>query len=611
MPNLNPIRRAQLISPFGVGAIVNFPGDESRMTAGLDEWPFARQVCPADWRITEERLQSRLNVSHFRLPPEYRERDGQDQHSDQHIPFIRFPRWHYCPFRGAMQELSIFGPRQRCSCEHCGAKAHNRRPWLIPMRFIAACPNGHIEDFPFMEWVHRNGGWDEAHRLRFLAGRSSAGLSGSKLRCNCGQEASMAGAFDFDRLTGGALQRIGYGCSGNVPWLGEIDGITGSCDQYLRVVQRGASNVYFPFTVSSIYLPPGSPNESRTINKVLDNALVWNTLTSGMVEGKYIEPIRCEIVAQREGVDADELLEAAQRRFDGVPEQESSGPSSDEQFRRQEYEVLQQGRTGETTELMVEVFESSGYGRLLGDKLSRVGLARKLRETRVLVGFSRLLPAEDLAPVDRTPIAKNANLGWLPAITVRGEGIFLEFSSQRIEQWAANPLVQQRARLLSDQLNDSRLNRGLAPMVVPPKLILLHTFAHAMIEQLSFDCGYGSSALRERIYCDREENDKPMQGVLLYTASGDSEGTLGGLVRQGEPGRLDTVTERAVMAMRWCSIDPVCIESSGQGSDNANLAACHGCVLLPETSCELSNRLLDRALLVGTPDEAGMAFFPA
>ena len=174
-----------------------------------------------------------------------------------------------------------------------------------------------------------------------------------------------------------------------MPWLGDINGVSGSCDKYLRVVQRGASNVYFPFTVSSIYLPPGSSSESRTINKVLDNAMTWNTLTSGMVEGKYIDPIRCEIVAQSKGVDADELLEAAQRRFDGVPEQDATRPISDEQFRRQEYEVLQQGRTGEATDLMVEVLESSGYGSLLEDKFNRVGLARKLRGDE---GDRRFLP---------------------------------------------------------------------------------------------------------------------------------------------------------------------------------------------------------------------------
>jgi hypothetical protein len=100
-----------------------------------------------------------------------------------------------------------------------------------------------------------------------------------------------------------------------------------------------------------------------------------------------------------------------------------------------------------------------------------------------------------------------------------------------------------------------------------------------------------------------------MQGILIYTASGDSEGTMGGLVRQGRPGRLETTIRRALERAAWCSSDPVCIESNGQGSDSANLAACHGCCLVPETSCEEGNRLLDRALLVGTPGVKGIGMF--
>ena len=100
-----------------------------------------------------------------------------------------------------------------------------------------------------------------------------------------------------------------------------------------------------------------------------------------------------------------------------------------------------------------------------------------------------------------------------------------------------------------------------------------------------------------------------MQGILIYTASGDSESTMGGLVRQGRPSRFEATLRRGFRAASWCSSDPVCIESAGQGADNANLAACHGCVLVPETSCEEGNRLLDRAILVGMPNKPEIGFF--
>ena len=392
MPNLKPIRRGQLITPFGVGALVDFPGDESLMTAGLDEWPSAKDECPRDWLVREERLQARLEVTHFRLPPDYRKPGRDIQHPNKHIPFVRFPLWHYCPRRGAMERLSLFGGRQKCPCRpglDCESLPRWKRPHLIPSRFIAVCPKGHIEDFPFMEWVHGDGNWDQTHKLRLLPGRSSASLSGIKIKCSCGKTKSMTGAFNFNPESGGELHRIGYDCSGGKPWLG-VEGRHGQCGEYLRVVQRGASNVYFPRTVSSIYLPLWGEDYSRTINKILDDPKVWDLLTSGLDDGRYIQAVRCEMVAGMRHVDAEELREAAQRKLDGT-----SGPSrtrkrSEEEFRRQEYEALRTGRGSETTDLMVEVRDVAPYGPDVSEFLSKICLVRKTAGNE---GFGRFLQA--------------------------------------------------------------------------------------------------------------------------------------------------------------------------------------------------------------------------
>ena len=612
MPNLRPIRRAQLISPFGIGALVDFRGDESLMTAGLDEWPFAKDECPTDWLVREERLQTRLNKTHFRLPPEHREPGQGVQFPNQFIPFVRFPRWHYCPRRGAMEQLPLYGGRMKCPCRpglDCESLSEWRRPYLIPSRFVAVCPKGHIEDFPFMRWIHRDGTWDRTCKLRLLAGRSSASLAGIKVACSCGKSESMAGTFNFDPESGGALHRIGHDCSGSMPWLGKTDDRADHCGEFLRVVQRGASNVYFPLTVSSIYLPLWGEDTSRNINKILENPKVWETLVAGLDDGKYIQAVRCETVASIYQVDPGELREAAQRKLEGTLTVDGTRLRSEEEFRRQEYEAFRTGRGGDTTDLMVEVRDLAPYGTELTGVLDRVCLVRKLRETRVLVGFSRLLPVADSGSADLLPIAEDENLRWLPATVVYGEGIFLEFAAQALEAWGKASSVKSRISVLRQHYNRSRLERGLDEVDITAKFVLLHTFAHALIGQLSFDCGYGSASLRERVYCESDEPDRPMHGVLIYTASGDSEGTLGGLVRQGETDRLRATIERAIRRAQWCSSDPVCIESSGQGSDSANLAACHGCVLLPETSCEMGNRLLDRGLLVGTADDPGIGFF--
>jgi hypothetical protein len=177
-----------------------------------------------------------------------------------------------------------------------------------------------------------------------------------------------------------------------------------------------------------------------------------------------------------------------------------------------------------------------------------------------------------------------------------------------IERWLQSGEPAQRLEGLIAAYNVRRLERLQAPRDLTPKFVLLHTLAHLLIRQLSYDCGYGSASLRERIYCGSGKNDNTMQGILVYTASGDSEGTMGGLVRQGEPGRLEATFMEAVRVAEWCSSDPVCLESAGQGADNANLAACHSCTLVSETSCEEGNRLLDRALIVGSLNNPDLGF---
>ena len=609
MPTQKPIRRGQLISPFGVGALVDFRGDESLMTAGLDEWPFALEACPEDWLVQEERLQARLGMSHFRFPPDFRDPGPGVQNANQHIPFVRFPRWHYCPRRGAMEQLPFFGSRIKCQCRSnldCYSMPERSRPWMIPSRFIAACPKGHIEDFPFMEWIHRGAAWNEQHRLRLLPGRSSASLSGIRIDCSCGKSETMTGTFNPE-----ALHAIGHDCSGSMPWIGETGCEPGHCGEYLRVVQRGASNVYFPITASSIYLPLWGEGAERTVNEILDDPGNWTTLTAGLDEGRYIQAVRCEVLAAVRGVDPEELRLAAQRKFDGTQDIDVAHHRSEEEFRRQEYEALRNGRGGETTELMVELVDAFDFGAPWSELLASVGLVKKLRETRVLVGFSRILPAEDPNSQDLLPMSKDSTLDWLPATVVYGEGIFIEFEQSVLEAWIKRIRVIERVSSLSGRYNDRRRGRGMGSVEISPKFVLLHTIAHALITQLSFDCGYGSAALRERLYCNLDDPDRPMHGVLIYTASGDSEGTLGGLVRQGEPQRLGLVLERAIHRSEWCSSDPICIESTGQGTDNANLAACHGCVLLPETSCETGNRFLDRGLLIGTPDIPEIRYLPS
>ena len=191
---------------------------------------------------------------------------------------------------------------------------------------------------------------------------------------------------------------------------------------------------------------------------------------------------------------------------------------------------------------------------------------------------------------------------WLPAIQNSGEGILVEFDYDMLQAWASNEKVKARIRKI-DHATDSEAR-------LDPVFVLLHTFSHCLITSLANDSGYSSASIRERIYCCQNKRDEyKMAGILIYTASGDSEGSLGGLVRQGTPKRLNSIIFRAINDATWCASDPVCIQSEGQGQDACNLAACHNCALLPETSCEHRNRLLDRGVMIGTLDAPDIGFF--
>jgi hypothetical protein len=137
--------------------------------------------------------------------------------------------------------------------------------------------------------------------------------------------------------------------------------------------------------------------------------------------------------------------------------------------------------------------------------------------------------------------------------------------------------------------------------------VLLHTLSHLMIQSLAMRCGYPASSIRERIYADPQAE---RFAFLLYTASPDADGTLGGLVQQAR--HLEVHLAQALRIAAFCSNDPICAQHTpGTAWEGRWLhgAACHGCALVAETSCEMRNDHLDRALVVPVLGVPGAAFF--
>lgn len=601
-----PMRRSALIGPWGVGAIVPFPNDESLMIAGLDMWRY-NDATP--FIIEDERLQRRLGVQELRWPPDFREKNADPKNCFLKIPAVRFPTWHYCPFCGTMQKTTLYQQQPECDCyqwpngRKCNPSFRHKRK-LIPERFIVICPDGHIDDFPVAEWVHHNSGhvYNPATcRIRRSTGGASASLSGVFYECSCGAKRSIAGA-----TIPGALDKVGYRCKGAKPWLGiEADHDHPCGNPEIRVVLRGATNVWFADTRSSLYIPADGDNTQRKIIEILD--AYFDILSSSQTEGEWNRtPI--DRLAEKNHLDKDELYEAFVRRAQGLGElPDVTEDMTEDAYRLAEYNVLIKDSGSDAQPFHSQNYPIAFYDPSISKYFKSISLVHKLQETRAFVGFSRAEPKE-LPISERKKMLRIGDDNWLPAIRVQGEGIFFEFNKSELENWAKRSAVVERLKNLQTAYKKSRFGANSSGNL-RPEFVLIHTFAHLLINQLSFECGYGSSSIRERIYCEKTDNEYGMCGVLIYTASGDSEGSLGGLVRQGTKGHIEDTVRDAIRNAAWCSSDPVCIQSLGQGPESCNLAACHNCALLPETCCECGNRLLDRGTVVGTLDDKSIGFF--
>lgn len=594
------LRQGQLITTFGPGAMTDLP-ERSVLIAGLEDWVGEREL------ISEPRLSAKianlLQIPSVRLetPPSAGDID------DQRITGVRayrFPEWFVtqdAPGKG--QDES----RRSRYLVHVRALARGnvfihpetrKRLSVVPVRFVRACRLGHIGDIDWYFFLHGNENTCRNQgRLLYLDERGTSGdLSEIWIRCSCGKaERSMAQI---------AIQKAEvFGrCDGARPWLGPA--MKEKCDEMNRLLVRTASNAYFPQRMSVISLP----ERVETVREAV--SAVWDFLETAEDEGDITrERRKAKVKEALEGVsDAEVWAEIQARR----------GPSQvqEKSVKYAELETL----ISANEELGEDRPEGVFYARALPKKawdkpwmdgIEKVILVQRLREVMALVGFTRF---EAAAPdtdgeldmgVRRADLARNVT--WVPAVENRGEGIFLLFRRKAIEDWLALPSVIERAVQLrrgfdawkAEHSSSSRKFAG-------PAYVMLHSFAHLMITTIALECGYPASSIRERIYAIPEIG----YGVLLYTGSSDSEGTLGGLIEVGR--RIADTIHNALELGALCSNDPVCSQHLPESPHARSFllgAACHGCLLVAETSCEQQNDLLDRSLVVRTVQGSNAEFF--
>lgn len=563
-------RRSQLISTFGVGSL--FPAENhSFMVTSIDQWK-------PEWLnpVSEPRLARSLGVTSLRLPPSGEKRS---------IPVIRFPNVLACPTCNRLGNLKDLNSNYKDPvCGHCSKPSQ-----LTPSRFIVACQNGHIDDFPYSYWVHGHSEKDsEKHSLSLISEGRTSSLADMVVKCSCGKRRSMADAFN-------PMMLREMRCSGARPWLG-YGYYEKGCDKEPKTVQRGASNVWFPAVRSAISIPPYSEFISRLVTQYKELFEDAQILQAG---GVFVLESFLKKFAGK--FTMDELRAEITRQFhDG-----GEGKLTEDDLREQEFEALITGRAEDSDTDFVA--EKRPVPDAHGHWISDVRKVTRLREVRALHGFSRLFPIEQGGETALSMLYPADSLqSWLPAIETLGEGLFLSIDRSLIDQWAKTDFAESRLQILKDNAAKAAKQRKTEPHRIDVATVLLHTLSHMLIDQLALDAGYPASSIRERLYTGQNQ-----AGILLYTATADSAGSLGGIAALAEPNSLEPALVEVLDRLSWCSADPVCIESKASGSDGLNLAACHCCVLVPETSCERFNVDLDRACVFGTPESGSNSGFIA
>jgi hypothetical protein len=507
--------------------------------------------------------------------------------------------------------------------------------------FAAVCDYGHLQDFPWKEWVRRENKPSCAGQncqLYYKAGGSGS-LADISVGCKtCAKRRNLTGIMSGempDRESTVARQQRGsstlssillaqagsedsgeacaeFLCQGGCVWHGQPGGAPGSsCSRPLRAVLISATNVHYAQVDSALWIPPAKAGTAiEDLKILLDRPEVRNQVKALKSFNVALDHIAQNVLDSHAGIlngrTKDEVLKALDEGHVAKDLSWQEGLDQEEILRFPEYQQLQNARKPLTTDepLEIRLAKTAELPDHLRRIIGGISLIDKLRETRAFRGFNRLVPQ----PVDGAP-APQSHLwrklpptegeNWLPCSVVYGEGIFVRFDEDGIAEWEARAKVGANLDALQNREDAAARRMGRPARQITPRYLLLHTLAHLLIRRLVFECGYGSASLRERLYVSQKKS-APMTGILIYTASGDCEGSMGGLVRMGEPENFARVFNAAVTDATWCSADPVCTESGangGQGIDGLNIAACHCCALLPETACEVFNCYLDRGVV--------------
>jgi hypothetical protein len=620
------VRPSHLMFTSGVGALVDLP-NISVLVRGVDDWNYWGVP---EWEpIAEPRLLAAVQAVLGTGGPNAQVKElrpapwlpGLDQNpagpaARVGVPTTPFPAWLRCTACNLLAPIESLEFRfenskarrpQDARFIHDNCARKGKRPLAVAARFVLCCTAGHLDDFPYPLFVHRREPCKKANHPRFRMDDRGGNLGANvDIQCiSCNKHRNIRDA------QGKRGEQNLPSCRGRNPHLARFD--PEECGREMKLLVVGASNQWFPQTLSALAVPRTSAGELDA--KVEQHWSALATLPLSMYP--YA---RDNVPAFRELVKwTDDEIAAAVERVRTSLESSEPEPAGFPDLRTPEWEVFSAEQLPDPGDDFALRRDTDGVPTSLKGFYADVVHAERLREVRALIGFTRLDAPDPDDPelVTRVALSRDDVPPWVPASEVRGEGIFLRVPEEVLSRWEQQIAESDALRLHKQAYARFRENRysgritgPFDPMRLWPgaRYLALHTLSHLLIRTISLECGYSSASLAERIYAGTA--DEPRSGILIYTAVPDAEGTLGGLVSLAEPESLVRLTRRALSDARHCSSDPLCAERLPHGpADFLHGAACHVCLFVSETTCERGNRFLDRRFVVPI-DDSSLALFP-
>lgn len=477
---------------------------------------------------------------------------------------------------------------------------------LEQVRFVFVSPDGDIRDIDWTKWItaQRLGAENadeeteglESGRyllgqepccpnfsLKYIRSTKLSDLAGITIQCeSCTRKKTLAGFFNLRRKKGTIS-----------------DSQQKTYPVFYKPLIRTSNSIYYPIVMNSLFIP--QPEIKLTHDQKATIRLLSTT-------GNTPEQIAA--------VTKIALKDVQQVLGEGVYLNENEFRRNEYHYLLNEYQYLLNTGNFESDEKDLILENISLNDTLKNFGFEKIIKIKRLKLTSVQTGYTRLSPMDrdtfsnnrdkfirfdnkDIPLKAKFTVAKPNETEYLMGVENFGEGIFIQWNDERMKSFVTDFMKNEKCQreiltLYQRVQQNEMINKDkFSNTVHLAKFILIHSFSHLIIKELEFLCGYPSSSVSERIYCDSDT----MNGLLIYTIAG-SEGSFGGLIKQADRENFSKILSSALLRAKDCSSDPICYESDGQGVGGLNYAACYSCLLISETSCEEFNSFLDRKILI-------------